>query len=177
MDQHDDTQVIAMPAKLFAATAMPDREWWSGLWPEPEAVLCTMGLEGVMAAVDLCCGDGYFIAHIVRRSVYSIDLDARFLALARTEVERAKVSACVFVQSDARDLARLSPDRFDYVFLTSTFHGVERKTGLVREVGAALRSGGGFRIANWHRRSPKKTIIHEKPRGSQSGLRMIPDGR
>jgi hypothetical protein len=29
---------------FFPSTNMPDREWWSVLWPDPEGVLLELGL-------------------------------------------------------------------------------------------------------------------------------------
>ena len=45
---------------LFPATIMPDKDWWQTLWPDPEAVLRSVGIEPEMNVVDLCCGDGHF---------------------------------------------------------------------------------------------------------------------
>ena len=33
----------------FAATAMPDPDWWLALWPEPERVLAALGVRANMA--------------------------------------------------------------------------------------------------------------------------------
>ena len=48
--------------ELFEATAMPDRDWWQALWPDPKRVLTDIGIRRGMHVVDLCCGDGYFTA-------------------------------------------------------------------------------------------------------------------
>ena len=157
---------------------MPDREWWAALWADPEAVLRAMGVHKDMLAVDLCCGDGYFtvpLARITRRTVYGIDLDPYLVKLASAEADRTEVVPCVFIRGDARELTKLLPERVDYVFLANTFHGVDSKTGLAREIRAALRPNCRFGIVNWHQRPREKTVVLGKARGPQTGLRMTPE--
>jgi hypothetical protein len=50
---------------FFAATTMPDADWWQALWPDPGKVLVEMGVEPGMVAVDLCCGDDLFTVPLV----------------------------------------------------------------------------------------------------------------
>ena len=46
--------------KFFPTTVMPDRQWWAALWPDPESVVRSLGVEPGKVVLDLCCGDGYF---------------------------------------------------------------------------------------------------------------------
>ncbi|HCW48818.1 MAG TPA: hypothetical protein DGP25_01850 [Brevundimonas sp.] len=48
----------------FVASSMPDRDWWSALFPDPEGLLQNMGVRHGMRVLDLCCGDGFFTASI-----------------------------------------------------------------------------------------------------------------
>jgi predicted methyltransferase len=54
------------PAEPFPATSMPDRDWWSALWPNPADILRKIGIKSDMTVLDLCCGDGYFTAPLTR---------------------------------------------------------------------------------------------------------------
>jgi hypothetical protein len=64
---------------FFAATAMPDPDWWQALWPEPEKVFAALGIPSGLEVVDLCCGDGLFTVPLARmsRHVTGIDIDPR----------------------------------------------------------------------------------------------------
>ena len=163
---------------IFPATAMPDRQWWAALWPEPQNVLTAVGLGPNMTGVDLCCGDGYFtapLAVLTNAAVYGVDLDPALLDAAQAEVVRVGAPACHWILGDARDLSRLAPHDLDYVLLANTFHGAPEKTVLAREVAAVLRPGGRFVVVNWHRRPREETVVSGRPRGPESDLRMAPD--
>lgn len=40
---HFEYRLRMADVRLFPATIMPDRDWWHALWPDPEAVLRTIG--------------------------------------------------------------------------------------------------------------------------------------
>ena len=163
---------------MFAASAMPDRDWWAALWPDPEGVLRSLGLAHGLAALDLCCGDGYFtaaLALLVGRPVWAVDLDPVMLDLARREVERLGAPPCHWIRSDARDFADHILEPIDFVLLANTFHGVADKTGLAHEVARVLKPAGRFAIVNWHRRPREATTVVGAPRGPRTDLRMTPE--
>jgi predicted methyltransferase len=163
---------------FFPATAMPDRDWWAALWPDPEGVLRSLGVEPGMAVVDLCCGDGYFtapLAQIVEGEVYGVDIDPAMLEQARTEVERVGSTVLDLICADARDLSNLLPRKVDYVLIANTFHGVPEKTAMARAVTAVLNPGGQFAIVNWHPLPREQTVVLGKPRGPNTEMRMSPD--
>ena len=162
----------------FTGTGMPDRDWWSALWPDPEGVLRKLGVAPGMTVVDLCCGDGYFtapLALLVEGRVYGVDLDPAMLEKARAEVARAGATVRAWIRADARDLAGLIPEKVDFVLIANTFHGVPDKTGLARGVAAVLKAGGTFAVVNWHPLPREKTVVLGEPRGPKTALRMAPD--
>jgi len=162
----------------FPATAMPDRDWWAALWPDPEGVMRSLGVEPGMVVVDLCCGDGYFtapIARIVGGKVYGVDIDATLLERARAEVERAGTNVLALITADARDLPQLLPGKVDYVLIANTFHGVPEKTAMARTVAAVLSPKGQFAVVNWHALPRERTVVLDKPRGPKTEMRMSPD--
>lgn len=63
-------------------------DYWEALWPDPAAVLKLAGLERGTDAVDLCCGDGWF------------------LGAARKRLQDAGMKNCEFREGDAYDLPR-----------------------------------------------------------------------
>ena len=167
-----------MSAEFFPATGMPDRDWWSALWPDPEATLRALGLKPGLKVVDLCCGDGYFtapLARLVGGGVIAVDLDPAMLELARTEVERQGAPPCRWVCGDVRDLPDLLSEAVDFVLLANTFHGVPDQPALAVAVAAVLLPGGRFAIVNWHPLPRQQTTILDRPRGPPTAMRMAPD--
>ena len=168
MNEHD----------IFPSTAMPDRGWWSALWPDPAGMLLSLGVGPGMTVLDLCCGDGYFtapLARIVGGQVYALDIDPHLLDLARDEAEQAGVQVERWICGDAMDLVTLVPEQVDYVLIANTFHGVPDKEELVRLVSDALKPDGRFAIINWHRRPREETTVLDKPRGPKTETRMSPE--
>jgi SAM-dependent methyltransferase len=164
--------------RFFPATAMPDRDWWVALWPDPEEVLRSLGIQAGMTVVDLCCGDGYFtvpLAKIVGGRVYALDIDPRMLEQARAEVARHGASVAAWICGDARDLAELVPKSVDYVLIANTFHGVPDKLGLARAVVEVLNRDASFAVVNWHQMPREQTTVQGEPRGPRTDLRMSPE--
>ncbi len=164
--------------KFFPATAMPDRDWWVALWPDPEGVVHSLGVEPGMVVVDLCCGDGYFtapLARIVGGNVYGVDIDPAMLERTRTELERAGATVLGLICADARDLPAVLPRKVDYVVIANTFHGVPEKAALARTVAAVLNPKGQFAVVNWYPIPRECTVVLDKPRGPKTEMRMSPD--
>jgi protein-L-isoaspartate O-methyltransferase len=135
---------------LFPATRMPDRGWWSALWPDPKGVLKELEVPREEPAVDLCCGDGYFTAPLARlvTRVYALELDPEILGRARGYVAERGETNCVFFQDDARNLAQHVTEPVGFVLIANTFHGVPDKTALAREVHKILRLQGSLAVVN-----------------------------
>lgn len=170
--------MTAAMAALFPATSMPDRDWWTALWPDPTRVLAQLGIEASMSVLDLCCGDGYFsasLAKLVRGKVHALDLDPAMIAKARAEVARQGASVLCWLNADARDITGLLHEQVDYVLMANTFHGVPDAAALVSAVGSVLRPSGLFGIVNWHALPRERTTVLGQPRGPQTELRLSPE--
>lgn len=166
------------PAESFPATSMPDRDWWSALWPNPTDFLCKLGITREMTVLDLCCGDGYFtasLARLVEGRVYALDLDPAMIEMAKAETAQQGVSVLGWLCADARDIADLLPESVDYVLMANTFHGVPDRAGLARAVQNILHPGGLFGIVNWHRLPHEHTTVLDQPRGPRTDMRMTPE--
>ena len=162
-------------ASMFAATSMPDRDWWAALWPDPSSLLRALGVTADMTALDLCCGDGYFavpLARIVDGRVYALDIDPEMINQARADAERRGVLALQWITGDAYDVAAVIRDPVDFVLLANTLHGVPDKRALAGAVAEVLRPGGLFAIINWHPRPREKTTVLGVKRGPPTELRM-----
>lgn len=161
----------------FPGTAMPDKDWWHILWPDPRDVAIKMGLRSSTSVVDLCCGDGYFTAAIAslvgNGRVIAIDIDPQLLQEARTACREFR--NCTFIEGDALNLPQLLSEPTDYIFIANTFHGVPNKTELARAVHAVLKPEGCFGIVNWHFLPREQTTVLGKSRGPNTEMRMSPE--
>ena len=162
---------------FFRATAMPDRDWWQALWPDPDVTIKALGVDPGMLVVDLGCGDGYFTGPIARRAapghVIGLDVDPAMLEQAKTAC--ADVSNCAWQAGDAAQVSRLLRVPVDYVLIANAFHGAPDKTGLAREVASILKPGGRFAIVNWYPIPREETRVLGQPRGPSTELRMSPE--
>ena len=162
---------------LFEGTEMPTAGWWYALWPDPAGVLEAVGLRRDMAAIDLCCGDGWFTLPMskVAASVVAIDIDRNMLEAARDRLAAAGATNCEFVEGDAYELAELTRRPVDFVLMANAFHGVPDQPRLADAIGKVLKPAGRLAVVNWHQRRREETTILGEPRGPKSELRMSPE--
>jgi ubiquinone/menaquinone biosynthesis C-methylase UbiE len=162
---------------LFEGTEMPTAGWWDALWPNPAGVLEAVGLRRDMAAIDLCCGDGWFTLPMskVAASVVAIDIDRNMLEADRDRLAAAGATNCEFVEGDAYELARHMRGPADFVLMANAFHGVPDQPRLADAIGKALKPAGRLAVVNWHQRRREETTILGEPRGPKGELRMSPE--
>ena len=162
---------------LFEGTEMPTAGWWDALWPNPAGVLEAVGLRRDMAAIDLCCGDGWFTLPMSRiaASVAAIDIDRNMLEAARDRLAAAGATNCEFVEGDAYELARHMRGPADFVLMANAFHGVPDQPRLADAIAKALKPAGRLAVVNWHQRRREETTILGEPRGPKGELRMSPE--
>jgi ubiquinone/menaquinone biosynthesis C-methylase UbiE len=162
---------------LFEGTEMPTAGWWDALWPNPAGVLEAVGLRRDMAAIDLCCGDGWFTLPMskVAASVVAIDIDRNMLEAARDRLAAAGATNCEFVEGDAYELARHMRGPADFVLMANAFHGVPDQPRLADAIAKALKPAGRLAVVNWHQARREETTILGEPRGPKGELRMSPE--
>ena len=156
---------------------MPTAGWWEALWPDPAAVLASVGVVAGMKIIDLCSGDGWFTLQIskIADHVTAIDIDGNLLDVARLRLAESGIGNCEFVEGNAYDVDRLVSQPADLVFMANAFHGVPEPTRLARAVAKALVPHGRFAIVNWHARPREQTTILGEPRGPATELRVTPE--
>ena len=161
---------------FFEGTGMPDAGWWEALFPDPSAILRSVGLPPGSDAIDLCSGDGWFTLQMARTAghVAAVDIDAHLLDVSRARLREAGVTNVSFVLGDAYALPHLVSQPADFVFLANAFHGVPDRLKLALAVKAVLKPCGLFAIVNWYDRAREETTILGEPRGPKSELRMSP---
>jgi len=156
---------------------MPDADWWQALWPDPDGIVRSLGIEPGMMVVDVGCGSGYFTAAVARRAApgraIGVDIDPAMLAQAR--VSCRGLANCAWLSADAMQLSHALAAPADYVLIANTFHGAPHKTALSREVAAVLKRAGRFAIVNWHAQPRAETRVLDQPRGPPTELRLSPE--
>lgn len=165
---------------FFPATAMPDREWWGALWPDPEGVLEELGAPRGDPAVDLCCGDGYFTAPMSRLArpskVYALDLDARLVETCPSVRRRTGRSRPRGVRRGRRDVSAAPCSRTGG-FRAARQH-LPRRAGQggarARGVRKVLAPGGKFAMVNWYPAPREETPVLGEPRGPATEMRLSP---
>ena len=90
------------------------------------------GMVGERARVlDIGCGDGALIAHLVKAK----QCDARGLEIDMAEVTLAVTNGLSVMQGDAdSDLANYPDNAFDYVILSRTLQAVEKPREVLRQM-------------------------------------------
>ncbi len=164
--------------KTFAATAMPDADWWQALWPNPLQVLKDVGFRAGMSAIDLCCGDGRFttpMSILLDGKVYGVDLDPAMLRIARQAIADVNAPKVTWIEADARDLGHLIAEKVDIVLIANTFHGVPDQTAMAQGAVDVLQPGGAFVVVNWHVLPREDTPVLGQPRGPRFDMRMSPE--
>ncbi|MBL4693527.1 MAG: class I SAM-dependent methyltransferase [Magnetovibrio sp.] len=159
-----------------------DEDWRQALWPDPEAMMRSLGIDFGVSVLDLCCGDGHFtstIAHIVGGigRTMAVDIDPQLLDLAKQRAENAGIPAQAirWLELDAKDLVEQLPSTPNYVLLANSFHSIEDRQQLARNVFNILKPGGQFAIVNWHHRLREDTTVLGEPRGPKTNLRFTPE--
>lgn len=161
----------------FVASSMPDRDWWSALFPDPEGLLRKVGVRPGMRVLDLCCGDGFFTASISKITdgqVYGYDIDPDLLVRARAETEARGCGALGWIEADALEVADRLEARVDYVLIANTLHGVTTPEVLLAQAARVLAPGGCIGVVNWRAFPREKTVVMDQPRGPATSLRMHP---
>ena len=102
--------------------------------------------------------------------VLAVDIDAKLLDSAKVRLSESGMTNSELVAGDAYNVAKLVPQRADFVFLANAFHGVPERTRLAHGAAEALKADGHFAIVNWHARPREETTILGEPRGPATEL-------
>ena len=158
-------------------TSMPDRYWWETLWSDPRQILVTLGLKPGFSVLDLGCGYGHFTIPAARlvspAPVVGIEIDRPILEEARQN--SSALTNCSWLNEDILALKSLSLNKFDFVMMHSTFHGLADPIKLVQDITALLKPNGFFSVINWSPIPREETIWLDMPRGPKTEVRIHPN--
>ncbi|BCU71021.1 class I SAM-dependent methyltransferase [Stygiolobus caldivivus] len=94
---------------------------------------------------DLGCGPGYYCKILCKlaKKVYCIDKDCIALSLAKESAPSA-----TFLCESAEQTS-LESDNVDIVILANSFHDMDKKEDVVKEIERVLKAGGRVIIVDW----------------------------
>ena len=171
-----NSQPIQQVKQPLPFTSMPDRYWWENLWSDPKQILVNLGLKPGLSVLDLGCGYGHFTIPAARlvapALVVGIEIDRLILEEARHN--SSALTNCSWLNEDLLALRNLSLNKFDYVMMHSTFHGLLDPIKLVQDVTTLLKPGGFFSVINWSPIPREETIWLDAPRGPKTEVRIHP---
>ncbi len=161
---------------IWPNTGMPDQDWWSALWPDPDWVLRRIRLRPMRHAVDLCCGDGWFTPALARLAdrTTALDGDPDMIARAMARTAEQQVSDCRFMIGNAQALPDTLDAPADLVLLANTLHGAPDPATLLGTIETVLAEQGCVVVINWHRWPAERTPVLGRPRGPHVETRMTP---
>ncbi|WP_416840009.1 class I SAM-dependent methyltransferase [Haloferax sp. DFSO52] len=163
----------------FQNTRQPDWDWWGRLWPTPGETLRRLGVTPEKTLAEVASGNGYFALPAARiidpNPVYALDIEQSVLDELDHLAEQQAIENVVTLRGDARNLSTLLPEPVDIVLIANTFHGVDDKPSLVREVSDSLSDDGEFVVVNWHDLPSESTPVMGEPRGPPTELRLSPE--
>lgn len=160
----------------FPETSIGDIKYKKALWPNPETILVSLGIKPNMIVLDLCSGDGYFTVPLckITSKTYGLELDPTLIKQAIKAAAKQKITNCIWIQGDARNLKGLIKEEIDFVLLANTFHGVPQKQILIKDIYSVLKPNGQLAIINWHKKFQRDTIVLGIPCGPEYTTRMFP---
>ena len=161
----------------FPMTSMPDSDWWTALWPNPDKNIMDIidpQVSKSMKALDICCGDGLFTLSLCKQFqfVAGIELDENLVELAKKACNTHDYHNHNLVVGDAMKLSEIFPEKYDFILIANTFHGIPDQSMMIESVKSVLSTNGKFVIINWYKRPREETTVLEKPRGPPTTSRM-----
>lgn len=168
---------------------MPPEEMWDSFF-DPPSILSKLGLTSQCGDVlEFGCGYGTFTipaAHIVRGTVYALDIDPEMIAATRAKADAAKLRNIELRQRDfVVDGSGLSDGAVDYVMFFNILHAEERPL-LLKEARRVLAAGGKLAMIHWNYDpgTPRGPSMSIRPRPEdcrawveQAGFTMLPPGQ
>jgi ubiquinone/menaquinone biosynthesis C-methylase UbiE len=132
-------------------------------WKRLDLPLCKIELASTLHLIekyfpeagrvcDIGGGPGRYTIELIRRGyrVSLLDISEQEIALARTELEKAGLSAEQLIVGDALDLSQLDSESFDAALLLGPLYHIvdsERRLAILKELRRILRPGGTAIIA------------------------------
>jgi ubiquinone/menaquinone biosynthesis C-methylase UbiE len=148
----------------------------------PDKVMDAIGVKTGMVVGEVGAGRGRYVVHMAERvghsgKVYANDIDRNALKYLEHRCERDNISNVITVPGDVTD-PKLPEGKLDLIYIINTYHHLDDKTGLMRNIRPALKPGGKFVIienepakSGWNSHTtPEKVVIEE---AAESGFELI----
>jgi len=148
----------------------------------PREVMDAIGVEEGMVVAEVGAGRGRYVVHMAERvgksgKVYANDIDEDALKYLNHRCERDDISNVITILGNVTD-PNLPDGAFDLVYIVNTYHHLDDKIGLMRNILPALKPDGIFVIienepekSGWpSHTTPGKVVIKE---AEESGFELI----
>lgn len=115
------------------------------------SVMKALHLKGGEKVLDLCCGQGVLVPHLIKEGVgevLGVDASEQLIAVAKKRYDGEK--SVRFIVGDACETGSWADSTFDRAACVMAVHDVADAGGLFRNLEAALKSGGEAVIAMMH---------------------------
>ncbi len=141
-----------------------------------------MGVKPGMVVGEVGAGRGRYVVHLSKRvgpsgTVYANDIDREALEYLEYRCKRDAISNVVTVLGDMTD-PKLPAGKLDLVYIINTYHHLDDKIGLMKNIRPALKPDGTFVIienepekSGWpSHTTPEKVVIEE---ATESGFELV----
>jgi arsenite methyltransferase len=118
-------------------------------WQKPGEVVEALGLKPTEVIADIGSGTGYFARRFAPlvATVYAVDIDERFLEMARKDAPEN----LVFVLAGPDD-PKLPSNSVDTIFFCNVLHHIDNRPAYYEKLKKALRPGGRLINIDFHKR-------------------------
>ena len=148
----------------------------------PDKVMDAIGVKSGMVVGEVGAGRGRYVVHMAKRvgpegKVYANDIDRDALNYLRQRCQRDGIGNVITVPGEVSD-PKLPEGRLDLIYIISTYHHLDDKIGLMRNIRSSLKPGGTFVIienepekSGWpSHTTPEKVVIAE---ATESGFELV----
>jgi ubiquinone/menaquinone biosynthesis C-methylase UbiE len=148
----------------------------------PEKVMNAIGVKEGMQVAEVGAGRGRYVVHMAKRvgpdgQVFANDIDKGALDYIEQRCERDNIPNVTTILGEVTD-PQLPEGKLDLVYIVNTYHHLDDKIGLMKNIRPALKPNGIFVIienepekSGWtSHTTPLKVVIQE---AEEAGFDLI----
>jgi ubiquinone/menaquinone biosynthesis C-methylase UbiE len=139
-------------------------------WQQPEKVLAVLALPDHAHVADIGAGTGYFALRFAETAkagqVYAIDIEEKMLGHIEKRAAEAGLKNIKTVLATTADPK--IPEPVDVIFLSNTYHHIEKRAAYFQDIKKHLRTGGVLVIVDFK-------VDKKIPVGPPPAMRVSPE--
>jgi ubiquinone/menaquinone biosynthesis C-methylase UbiE len=162
--------VHPLSGRRFAATMGAEGAEWldraeRDLEEDPERAIDVLKIEKGSTVADIGAGSGYMTVKLSKKvgpqgRVYATDIQPAMLDLLNKRLAKSKIGN-VTVVLGTQDDPRLPPDTLDLVLMVDVYHELSQPQLMLRQIRAALKTGGRLVLLEYRKEDPNVPIKPE----------------